>query len=157
LLDAPLILSKQLTVGPHLDEELIETITSSDYKSVFNLSHKGEFGQTYSPKEEAALLEAESVEYHHFPVALNRMNYEDMATLCAALQAAPKPVYVHCRAGQRSLPLALIFLALKQKLSGEQIIRKAEQMGVSFRAPMLPEFIKQCLKKARQEQESAAA
>ena len=148
MLEAPIKINKNLTVGPDPDENFIEYVNNNKFKSVINLSNKGEFGQTLSPEEEAALLKAEAkdIKYIHHPISVSRMNNNDFDELCAALNDLPTPVYIHCRAGQRALPLALIFHAVKKKLSGDQALRRAKELGIDWKAPMLPAFIKQYLK-----------
>ena len=149
MLEDPIQITKNVTVGPDPGEAFIEYITAKKFKSIVNLSGKGEFGQKYSPDEEEALLksEASGVKYLHRPLSVSRLNNEDFDELCAALNDLPKPIYIHCRAGQRALPLALIYHAVKKKLTGDQVLRKATELGIDWKAPMLPAFIKAYLSK----------
>lgn len=140
-------------MGPQpTDEGELENLASRGFKTVVNLTKKGELEQTFRPEEEGELVESYGMDYLHIPCSLSSLKDKDIEEFCERLSDAQTPAYVHCRIGQRSGLLSLIYHALRKKMSTEQILDKAQRLGFRWQAPMITDAISRYLHK-----QSAAA
>ncbi len=147
MLDAPLKISRRLTIGIQPSDEKIESLADSGYKTVINLSKKGELGQALTPEEEGKLVNEHGMTYIHLPMSLSNLKDKQIDEVCTALADAKQPVYLHCRVGQRAVPLGFIYHALRKKLSTPTLLEKAEKLGIDWHAPMLLDTVTRYLGK----------
>ena len=141
MLDEAVEISKNLTVGPQPSKKELVEIARDGYKTIINLSQKREHGQPYSPDEEERLVERLGMEYIHMPLSLSSMKASHADQFCEEITTSEKPVYIHCRLGQRSVPLSLIHHARKKRMSAETVLLKANDLGISWNAPYIGEFV----------------
>lgn len=156
MLDKPIKISNQLIVGPQLSDSDIQKLAKHGIKTVVNLSAKGEHQQMLTPDDEQRQVEALGVAYVHKPISMSNLKNKYVDELIDQLQDCPTPIYIHCLFGQRSMPLGLIFHALRKKLDGEHALEKSEKLGFVWHAPFLRSFVASYLK-ARSSVENLAA
>ena len=150
-------LSKTLSVGPAPTAEMIETLAERGYKSVINLSKKGELNQPMSPEEEGTAVKESGMSYIHHPVTLSSVKDEQIAEFCEMVDKAEGPIYVHCRIGQRAIPFGLICHALRKKLSTEKLLKRAEKLGIKWDVPFIRDLVLKYLKQAAESKAAAPA
>lgn len=144
--DEPIDISKHITVGPQIGEEELDFLAKKGFKTIINLSKKGELNLKLSPEEEAELVEQAGLDYIHLPVSLANMKDAQIKEFCQEVEAADKPVYVHCRLGQRSEPLSIIYHAIRKGLDPERSIERAQKLGFKWTAPFIPSLVERYIK-----------
>lgn len=149
MLRRKLKISRELTVGPHLDEDGLQELAKKGYKTIVNLCKKGELDQPLSPKEEAVKTEELGMEYVHVPISIKDLKSQHIDALCKELSETEKPVYLHCRIGQRSSTVGLIYHAIRKDLSVRRTLTKARKLGLSWNAPILQAFIEKYIERTR--------
>ena len=95
-------LSKHITVGPQPDAVIFERLASQGFATIINLTKKGELHQILSPEDAEKIAEENGMAYHSFPVSLSNLKDNKIHDFCSLVQGSEKPVYIHCRIGQRS-------------------------------------------------------
>lgn len=147
-LKKPVRLGKTIVIGPAPTVEMLERLADGGCKSVFNLSRKGELNQPLNPEAEGSAVEDLGMSYIHLPVTLSTVKDAQVEEFCQLMEDAERPVYVHCRIGQRAVPFSLIYHALKRELTPEKLFQKAEKMGISAEAPFIRSLIAKHVKRA---------
>lgn len=146
MLKSIVALSKQLSIGPQPNEKLLERIADKGFKTVINLTNKGEYGQILSPEEEEKQVKELGMKYVHMPVSMARLKAADVEQVYETVMAQEGPVFLHCRVGQRSGPLGLICYGLKKKLTSKKVFERADKLGLEWNAPFLTSVIETHLK-----------
>ena len=155
MLSTSVRISKFLSVGPQPGEEELKDLAKKGFRTIINLSKKGELNQKLSPEQEGEKAKELGLSYVHLPVSLASLKDEDAENFLQLFSDNPEPVYVHCRIGQRAVPLALIRYAMQKDIDWEKAVQKADKLGIPLDAPILVSFIKGYLSK-RAEQENNA-
>lgn len=141
MLNNQIELSGFITIGPALDESGLSELKDNGFKTIINLSKKGELEQPLEPLNEEAIVKELEMSYVHFPVSVSNIKAKHVDEFIEGADKITGPVYIHCLLGQRSTTLGLILHAVKKKLSPEKILSKAEKLGVSWNAPFLRDFV----------------
>lgn len=121
--------------------DLIE-LAEQGYKSVVNLRTPGENGFV---ENEDALVQEVGLEYRHFSLNSAAADEQSIEAILAEVKNLPRPIVFHCGAGARGGALALIALAIEEHLSHEEILQKAEELGINPAQPHLELFLSQYL------------
>ena len=150
MIDSPIKISRRITVGPQPTQQLLERLAKRGFKTIVNLSRKGELDQVFQPEEEKELVEELGMEYLHVPVSLSNIKDSQIEEFCQSLETMPPPAYVHCRIGQRAGPLSLIFHAMHKRLTADQVLEKGEALGLELQAPMIATIVRQYLRRKRE-------
>ncbi|WP_300438381.1 hypothetical protein [Christiangramia sp.] len=58
------------------------------------------------------------------------------------LESLPKPILVHCKSGKRSGAFVMMHIGCQKDMSGEEVIKQAEEMGFECDVPELEQFLK---------------
>jgi len=145
MLSKSIQLSKQLTISPQPTKSELDKLAKSGFKSVVNLCTKKELGQTMTPEEEGKFVQELGMEYMHFPISIARLKLNQTAEFFESFNSLPKPVYIHCRIGQRCVLFGLIIYARKRGLNFDATIDLSEKLGIALEIPSMRSFIKQCL------------
>lgn len=141
MLDTNIRISKRITVGPSINNEKLEKLASKGFKTIINLSKKGEIRQVVKPCEEEEIVNELGLKYIHHPLSMSSLKDVHIDEFCRLVKEAEGPIFVHCSLGQRSFPLAMIAHALNKKLSAAQVFEKAEKLGVSWNAPFMRKLV----------------
>ena len=152
----PIRISPNITVGPQPSHEMLEKLSAQGFKSVINLSKKGELGQILNPDEELDSTAGLGMKYAHIPISLSTVKESQIAEFCKTIEELPGPIYIHCRIGQRCGPLAMIYHAIRKKLDSQQTLLRAEKLGLQWQAPMISRLITSYLDKHYEAMESNA-
>ena len=141
-MEARMKLNEQITVGGQPTEEQLAELKQAGFKTVINLRTEGEENQPLSPEAEAGKVQAQGMEYRHLPVSPQAMGPELVDRFRHELEQLPAPVFVHCASGMRAGAFSMMHLATQAGWSGDDTLRKAEQMGFECKQPELKEFVK---------------
>lgn len=149
MIEEKIRVSPRITIGPQVGEDELEKLADKGFASVVNLAGKGEFDQKLTPQEEGEKVESLGMAYAHIPVTLRRLRMEEIDEVCQQLAALPKPVYLHCLIGQRSSLLGLLFHALYKGFTTPTVFRRAQKLGISWRAPYIQSVVEKYIERTR--------
>lgn len=130
--------SDEFFAGGQPTPETLKQLADEGYKSVVNLRSLDEAGALADEQQQA---EAVGLEYVNVP--LNSTVADDNSTtkVLSELEQLPTPIYFHCGAGGRASALALIALATQQKLNREQVLAKAQELGINPEQAHVKQFL----------------
>ncbi|QYO63942.1 beta-lactamase hydrolase domain-containing protein [Leptolyngbya sp. 7M] len=134
----PKPIGKDLYAGGQPDAEAIQQLAEQGFKSIVNLRSPDEAGALSDEQQQAT---AAGLEYVNVPLSPGEADDSLMAKVLWEVEKLPTPVFFHCGAGARAGALALIALATQQGLNREQVIAKAEEVGVNVEQPHLKSFL----------------
>jgi uncharacterized protein (TIGR01244 family) len=138
-----LTLNADLTVGMDQPGAVdLEVLARDGFRSVVNLRQAGETGETLSPEAEGDAVRRKGMRYRHIPVSADRLDAEVLERFHREMSHLPKPIFVHCASGKRSGTLALLHLALAEGWSGDEMLGRAEALGIDYG----PEELRDCLR-----------
>jgi uncharacterized protein (TIGR01244 family) len=135
-------INDQVTVGPQPSAEEIKQLNQQGFKALVNFRTDGEDEQPLSPKAESEKVKSAGMEYLHVPVSMESMGPELVDQFREKYAELPKPVFAHCKSGKRAGAMVMMHMAVEQGMSGEQTLRKAEEMGFECEQEELREFVK---------------
>lgn len=135
-------INDQVSVGPQPTEEQIRQLGRQGFKTVVNFRGEGEEDQPLSPQAEGEQVKAAGMEYLHIPVSMKSMEPEIVDRFRAQFPELSKPVFAHCKSGKRSGAMVMMHMAIEQSMTGEQTLRKAEEMGFECDQEEIREFVK---------------
>ncbi len=147
LLDESLEVNGLIVIGPQPSADYLEELAEEGVKTVINLSRKGELDQELDPDEEKDLVESLGMHYMHLPLSPLTMKSADAAELCKSLSKRHFPAFIHCRLGQRAVPMGLIMAGSIEGMSADETLEHASDLGIEWHAPMLMEFVRASMKK----------
>ncbi|MBD2163648.1 phosphatase [Calothrix membranacea FACHB-236] len=130
--------SDEFSAGGQPTPDTLKQLADEGYKSVVNLRAPDEAGVLDDEEQQA---QAVGLEYVNVP--LNSTSAKDglTAKVLRELEQLPTPVYFHCGAGGRANALALIALATQQQLNREQVLAKAQELGINPKQAHLKQFL----------------
>lgn len=134
--------NQAITVGGQPAMEELRQLKDQGFRSVVNLRAAGEENQPLSPQEEGRRVEELGMDYANIPVTMDSMSEDKVEEFRRRLAALPQPVYVHCAGGKRAGAFTMMHVAVEQKMSGDQALQKARDMGFECDAPALEKFVK---------------
>lgn len=130
--------SDAVTIAGQLTPGEITAARGQGFKSVLNLRAPGERGL---PPDEARQVEGAKLKYANVAVVKDELNDELAARVIEEMSAMPKPVLVHCATGARAGMLALLYATVREGLTADEALRRAEAEGFTFTAdPKLKSF-----------------
>tara|TARA_R110000868_G_scaffold333405_2_gene594231 strand:- start:13588 stop:14037 length:450 start_codon:yes stop_codon:yes gene_type:complete len=135
-------INDQVTVGPQPSDEEIRQLGDQGFKTVVNFRTEGEDEQPLSPDTEGEKVKAADMEYLHLPVSMKSMGPDLVDQFREKYPALPKPVFAHCKSGKRAGAMVMMHMAVEQGMSGEQTLRKADEIGFECEQEELREFVK---------------
>jgi len=140
--------NQAITVGgqqPSAEE--LRKLKDEGFRAIVNLRAEGEENQSMSPQEEGKRVRELGMEYVNIPVTMDSISEEKVDTFRQRLAELPKPVFVHCASGKRSGAFTMMHVAVNEKMSGEQAMQKAQEMGFECDVPELEAFVKSYIDK----------
>ncbi len=141
-MDNPMKINDQVTVGPQPTRDEIYEFGREGFKTVINFRAEREQDQPILPAAERETVKAAHMTYLHVPVSINEMDAEFIDQFRRQFDAVPKPVFAHCKSGKRAGAMVMMDVAVKQGMTGEETLQKAEEMGFECDKPELKELVK---------------
>ncbi|MDT0686484.1 beta-lactamase hydrolase domain-containing protein [Autumnicola psychrophila] len=123
------------------EENSFKSFAEKGFKSVINLQTDEE-EQNVSPEKEEALAKDNDLEYRHIGVSEDKLSEALVDNFRQELENLPKPIVVHCKSGKRSGALVMMHIGCDKDMSGEEVIKQAEDMGFECDVPELEQFLK---------------
>lgn len=136
-------LTEEISVGGQPGDEDLKQLAAHGFRSVINLRREGEEDQPLSPAEEESRARQAGLEYRHIPVSSDNLDAAKVDRFREELRQLPTPVFVHCAGGTRAGAFSMMDLAIRKGWSGEECLRRAEEMGFKCDKPELKEFVRQ--------------
>lgn len=133
-------LSPHITIGPQLSPDEWEELAKKGFRTVVNLSRKGELDQVV-PEDEERIVAERGMSYLHFPVSVGAMRTQHVDEFLAEAGTLETPMYIHCRLGQRAGPFALILHAVRKRLTLPTLKKRAAKHGLEWPSPFLNGFV----------------
>ncbi len=131
-------LSDEFSAGGQPTAEDLKHFVEQGYKSVVNLRSPSETGALGNEQQQA---EALGLQYVNVPLSSTTANQELTTQVVTEVENLPTPVYFHCGAGGRASALALITLATQANLNREEVLTKAQELGVNPDQPHFQQFL----------------
>ncbi len=135
-------ISEQITVGAQPSEAELKAMSQDGIASIINLRTDGEDMQPISPQAEADLARQYEMQYQSLPVSMSDADASLVDQFRKTLADAKKPVFVHCKLGKRAGAFVMMHQAVEAGWSGEQTLKKAEEMGFECDNEKLESFVK---------------
>lgn len=135
-------INEQITVGGQPSEDELKQWAADGFKTVINLRTEGEEDQPLSPAAEGEKVRELGMEYVHFPVSKDEMSPALEDEFRQRLPSFATPVFVHCASGKRAGAFVIMDKAVKEGWSGEDTLRRAEEMGFECKVPEIKQFVK---------------
>jgi uncharacterized protein (TIGR01244 family) len=135
-------INDQVAVGPQPSEDEIQQLADEQFRAVVNFRTDSEEEQPLSPKAEGEKVRAAGMEYLNIPVAEESLGPDVVDRFRREYGNLPKPVYAHCKTGKRAGAMVMMHIASEQGMTGDETLKKAEQMGFECDKPELIEFVK---------------
>jgi uncharacterized protein (TIGR01244 family) len=135
-------INDDIMVGAQPSEAELKAMADDGFKSVISLRTDDEPMQRLSPDEEGDKAREFGLEYTCIPVSMDQADHALVDRFRQQLDDAPKPVYVHCRMGKRAGAFVMMDQAVKNDLTGQQTLEKAEEMGFQCDEESLEKFVR---------------
>ena len=123
------------------DESSFKTFAEKGFKSVINLQTADE-EQNLDPGKEEELANDNNLKYSHIGVSKENLSETVVDNFRKELESLPKPVVVHCTSGKRSGAFVMMHIGCKENMSGDEVIKKAKEMGFECDEAELEKFVK---------------
>lgn len=131
-------ISDRYSSGGQPTADMLKQLADEGYRSVLNLRSPTESGVLDDEQQHA---EVAGLHYATVPLNSTEANAELSAEALSVLAELPTPVYIHCGAGGRASALALIASATQQQWSRDEILAKAQELGINPDQPHLKQFL----------------
>lgn len=128
------------------DKGSFKTFAEKGFKSLINLQTTDE-DQNLDPNKEEELANDNNLKYRHIVVSKENLSEATVDNFRKELENLPKPVVVHCTSGKRSGAFVMMHIGCQQGMSGEEVIKKAEEMGFECDQAELEQFVKKYVNK----------
>ena len=119
-----------LSVSGQLNQENLQQISKQGFKSILNLRSPNENGFL---KDEAKYAANLGLNYLNIPIQLTEINDEIVNRTLSAIKTLPKPLLISCRVGFRAKIIAMLYQAIKQKMTPEEAFTRAARNDDSER------------------------
>jgi len=130
-------ISQQVSVGEQPRQSDLEELKKDGVTTVVNLRVAGE-DTPLTPGEEGTLAKKLGIQYHHLPIALDKLDAVQVKELREILQNSQGSVFVHCGMGQRACSFSLA----ASGLDANSIFEKASELGFPVQDEKLRVFFK---------------
>jgi uncharacterized protein (TIGR01244 family) len=131
-------ISDEFSAGGQPTPEDIKQLTEEGFKSIVNLRSSNESGTLANEQQ---LAEATGLQYVNVPLQSTKANPKLTAKVLSEVENLPTPIYFHCGAGGRASASALIAFATQQKLNREDVLTKAQELGINPEQPQFKQFL----------------
>ena len=150
-------INENVTVGPQPSADEIRCLSHQGFESVINFRTNGEDEQPLSPDDEGQQVQIAGLEYVNIPVSMDSMNPELVDQFRSRFEALPKPIFAHCKSGKRAGAMVMMHMACVYGMTGEETLKKAEEMGFECDQPELVDFVKSYVNNHTQQEATAGA
>ena len=118
-----------------------KTFADKGFKSIINLQTADE-EQKVSQQKKAELAKNNDLKYRHIGVSEDNLSEDKVNNFRHDLENLPTPILVHCKSGKRSGALVMMHIGCQKNMTGEEVIKQAEEMGFECDVPELEQFLK---------------
>jgi uncharacterized protein (TIGR01244 family) len=133
--------SDDVSIGGQPTEADLKELQELGFKSVVNLRMEGEKNQPMSPDEEDEKVHELEMQYLHIPISMDTIGSSHIEQFREEYQRLALPAYVHCAGGTRAGALVMMDQAVKDGISGDEALKRAEELGVNCDSPKIRQLI----------------
>jgi len=127
--------------APEADQ--IRQAAQEGFKSLINMQTDDEDKKLkMKPQEEGETAREAGLTFLHHPVDGEKLSEDLVDDFRRKATHLPAPVLVHCASGKRSGAFVMMHVGCEQGLTGDEVIRKAEEMGFECDTPELEDFVR---------------
>ncbi len=127
--------------APEADQ--IRQAAEEGFKSLINMQTDDEEKKLkMKPDEERQKAEDAGLTFLHHPVDGEKLSEDLVNDFRRKATDLPAPVLVHCASGKRSGAFVMMHIGSEQGMTGDEVIKKAEEMGFECDTPELEDFVK---------------
>jgi uncharacterized protein (TIGR01244 family) len=130
--------SDDLSIAGQISSEELKELAFQGFKSVLNLRSPDEKDFLNDEQKQA---EAVGLEYVNVPLNPKEANQQLTTQAILEIDNLPKPILIHCASGARAGGIALIADAIKAGLTYEEVVQKANAVGINLEQPHLKQFL----------------
>ncbi len=143
-------INDRITSSSQPTEEEIKKLPLQGFKTVINLRATGEEDQPLSPEEEGKIVQGLGMKYLNIPVSMkDGIRPEQVDRFRQEIEALPAPIFVHCSKGKRAGAFCMMYVAVKEGMTGEEAIQKSMSKGFACDMPQLKEFFRNYIDQRR--------
>lgn len=125
------------------EAEQIRQAAQEGFQSLINMQTTDEGDKLkMKPEEERQKAEQAGLTFLHHPVDGEKLSDDLVDEFRQKATELPAPVLVHCASGKRSGAFVMMHIGCEQGMTGEEVIKKAEEMGFECDTPQLEDFVK---------------
>ena len=125
------------------EAEQIRQVAQEGFKSLINMQTDDEDDKLkMKPEEERQEAEQAGLAFLHHTVDGEKLSDNLVDEFRQKATELPAPVLVHCASGKRSGAFVMMHIGCEQGMTGEEVIKKAEEMGFECDTPQLEDFVK---------------
>ncbi|MGK7752139.1 MULTISPECIES: beta-lactamase hydrolase domain-containing protein [unclassified Roseovarius] len=127
--------------APEADQ--VRQAAQEGFRSLINMQTDDEDKKLkMKPEEEAETAREAGLTFLHHPVDGEKLSEDLVDDFRRKAIDLPAPVLVHCASGKRSGAFVMMHIGSEQGITGDEVIRKAEEMGFECDTPELEDFVK---------------
>ena len=127
--------------APEADQ--IRQAAQEGFQSLINMQTADEDDKLkMKPEEERQEAEQAGLTFLHHPVDGESLSEDLVDEFRRKATKLPAPVLVHCASGKRSGAFVMMHIGCEQGMTGDEVIKKAEEMGFECDTPELEDFVK---------------
>jgi uncharacterized protein (TIGR01244 family) len=125
------------------EPEQLKQASEEGFRTVVNMQTDDEDKKLkMSPQEEGRVVEETGMNYLHYPVDGEKLSAEVVDNFRSKATKLSSPVLVHCASGKRSGAMIMMHIGCTNGMDGDEVIKKAEEMGFECDTPELENFVK---------------
>ncbi|GFE71056.1 beta-lactamase hydrolase domain-containing protein [Chroococcus sp. FPU101] len=131
-------ISEEFSSGGQPTSDNLQELAAEGFKSVVSLRSSDEKGVLSDEQQQAEEL---GLRYLNVPLNPNEADALLVEQVVSEIAELPTPIFFHCGVGGRAGALALISLATQEKLSRDEVLQKAQELGINLEQPHLKQFL----------------
>jgi len=126
-------ITPNLIVGKDQPTEAdLQEMAMRGVRTVIDLRQAGEGNQPLPPPDEGIAARRFGMTYRHLPMGIGVPSKDTLDLMHDELARLPTPIFIHCASGKRSGMVALMHHAINEKMTSEQMMTRAEELGVAY-------------------------
>ena len=134
-------INERLALGGEVTKEELRELSEAGFKSIIDLRTGDEPQPPLTREEEADEARHLGLMYHNLPVQGHDIKPGQVDRFAALLNELTAPVYVHCQKGGRATAMSMLHLAAEHGWSGEETLRKADELGCPLSSPAMRQAV----------------
>ena len=141
-MNEPIQIEDDILIGGQPTLEQLQELRGQGVRSIVNFREDFEDDAPISPAAEGRQVREMGMDYVHVPVPKASLKPEIVGQFRRRFEFLDRPIFAHCGSGKRAGAMVMMALACENGWSGEETIRKAEELGFECDQPEMRSFVK---------------